>query len=195
MYLQTKPQKDLEQFNVPVEVGNYIFSDRWQFDVDAKANSISRTDVPILVKTGLCLQPGDLITVDVHPLDFWSLGVGDSNLNFTTNGRRSNGTPEDFLREDPKNEKTVPPKAYFKTTAANPDKEPHVKALSADTFGFEDVYGGGDQDFDDMKVTLKVISVEDINPESSSSTDSQKTLTENDCPLYPLCKLSQLSNA
>ncbi|MEC4817930.1 MAG: DUF4114 domain-containing protein [Scytonema sp. PMC 1069.18] len=403
-------QKDLEQFNIPLELSNYFFTDRWQFDVDAKVNSVSNTTAPPLLKTGLYLQPGDLITVDVHPLDFWSLSQGNSNINLTTNGRRSdgtfygdypkfhhnfqygslvgtldggktffsvgthlkmtvltighlsfacwdidyasnkglvrayvkvvrngititkpsnvannsinlgqftnspdlrekikfdpntciwikancklqppsfinndsaviitepdkkynvqitvnpgtagykntfgifptsedgsvagvkpgepnyaetavrnrvklanyneeslqqtftsellggsnyevfliaNGTPEQFLQEDPKNETTVTPKAYFRTTEANPDKKPHIKALSEDTFGFEDMYGGGDQDFDDITVQMKVISVESTTTSSSSQTDNTNTLTENDCPLYPLCKLSQLNN-
>jgi hypothetical protein len=407
--VEVQRQKDLEQFNIPVEVSNYIFSDRWQFDVDSKANSVTQS-VPSLLKTGLCLQPGDLITVDVHPLDFWSLGVGDSNLNFTANGRRSdgtnwadlnkfnqifeygslvgtldggktffsvgthlqmtalnagnlsfacwdadngnnkgvirayvkvvrngititqpsnvssngidlghftnlselkpkvkfdantciwakaqckleprpvidqgdaviktepgkkynlqvtvnpgtagykntfgifpvsgdgsvngvkpgdatyaetavrnrvqllnyneesiqqtftsqllggtnyeifliaNGTPEQFLQEDPKNEKEVTPKAYFKTIAANPDNKSHVKAWSGDTFGFEDTYRGGDQDFDDLLVQLKVISVEDIADPSTPPVNDVTTITEKDCPLYPLCKLSQLNN-
>ncbi|MBO3460743.1 DUF4114 domain-containing protein [Aetokthonos hydrillicola Thurmond2011] len=407
--VEVQRQKDLEQFNIPVEVSNYIFSDRWQFDVDAKANAIyPKLGVSPLLKTGLCLQPGDVITVDVHPLDFWSLGVGDSNLNFTTNGRRSdgtfwadlnilnhifkfgslvgtldggktffqvgthlqmtslntgnfalacwdsspdnnqglvrayikvvrngititqpsnairqninlgqfsnlpelstkipfdpntciwakanckippslvgdpsgvivtepdkvyklqitvdpgtasykntfglfpvnadgsvagvkpgdpsyaetavrnrvklpnyneislkqtfaseltggtnyeiflisNGTPDDFLTQDPKNQTTVPPKAYFRITAANPDKVSHVKYLSSDKFGFEDLYGGGDQNFNDLIVQLTVTSVEST---TSSSTPAQTntTVTENDCPLYPLCKLSQLNN-
>jgi Domain of unknown function (DUF4114) len=410
--VEVQRQKDLEQFNIPVEVGNYIFSDRWQFDVDAKENSVSQI-VPSLLKTGLCLQAGDLITVDVHPLDFWSLLNGDLRFNVTTNGRKSdgtfnsdyfrldkfghnfvygslvgtldggktffqvgthlqmtalnaghlslacwdldyannkglvrvyvkvvrngititkpsnvgsnginlgqftnlselkpkvkfdpntciwakaqckleprpvidqgdaviktepgkkynlqvtvnpgdagykntfgifpvsadgsvagvkpgdpryaetavknrvkllnyndesilqtftsqllggtnyemffiaNGTPEQFLKEDPKNEKQVTPKAYFKTTAANPDNKSHVKALPGDTFGFEDTYGGGDQDFDDMTVQLKVISVQDIADPSTPPVNDVTTITEKDCPLYPLCKLSQLNN-
>ncbi|NMG09900.1 DUF4114 domain-containing protein [Brasilonema sp. UFV-L1] len=408
--VEVQRQKDLEQFNIPLELSNYLFTDRWQFDVDAKANSVSNNTASRLLKTGLYLQPGDLITVDVHPLDFWSLTSGDSNTNLTTNGRRSNGTiygntdrlfnhifkygslvgtldggktffsvgthlemtvltighlsfacwdndygnnaglvrayvkvvrngititkpsnvannsinlgqftnspdlstkikfdpntciwakancklqpslitkdsavivtepdkkynvqitvnpgtagykntfgifptsadgsvagvkpgepnyaetavrnrvklanynedslqqtftsellggshyqvfliangtPEQFLLEDPKNETTVTPKAYFKTTEANPDKKSHIKALSEDTFGFEDTYGGGDQDFDDMTVQIKVISVESTTTPSSSQATNTTTLTENDCPLYPLCKLSQLNN-
>jgi hypothetical protein len=409
--VEVQREKDVEQFNIPVELNSYIFSDRWQFDVDSQANSVTQT-VPSLLKTGLCLQPGDLITVDVHPLDFWFVH-NELRFNLTANGRRSdgafnadyiqldkfghsflfgslvgtldggktffpvgthlqmtalntghlslacwdwdaapnkgvirayvkvvrngititqpsnvssngidlghftnlselkpkvkfdantciwakaqckleprpvidtsdaviktepgkkynlqvtvnpgtagykntfgifpvsadgsvngvkpgdptyaetavrnrvqllnyneestlqtftsqllggtnyeifliaNGTSEQFLQEDPKNEKQVTPKAYFKTTAANPDNKSHVKAWSEDTFGFEDIYGGGDQDFDDLLVQLKVISVEDIADPSTPPVNDVTTITEKDCPLYPLCKLSQLNN-
>ena len=404
--VEVQRQKDLEQFKIPVEVTDYVFYDRWQFDIDAKANSVSRTDAPPLLKTGLCLQPGDLITVDVHPLDFWSLLERDLSFSISANGRRSDGTfrfglgydrldkvghnfvygslvgtldggktffpvgthlemtalttgnlalacwdvdfannagvirayvkvvrdgititqpsnvvtddslnlglfknlselrtkipfdpktciwlaakcdlspslintelavimtdpnkkyklqvtvtpgsagfkntigifpvaadgsvagvkpgdpsyaetavrnriklpnfneessgwqqvqtelmggtnyevfivadatPEQFLSKTPTPLTGYPAFAYFKTTEANADLKPHVKALSTTTFGFEDLYGGGDQDFDDVIVELKVLSVEDL---------TQPTVTESDCPLYPVCKLAQLT--
>ncbi|MEM8722701.1 MAG: DUF4114 domain-containing protein [Cyanobacteria bacterium P01_G01_bin.39] len=421
--VEVQSQKDLEQFNVPVEVSNYIFTDRWQFDIDAKANSVSRRDLSPLLKTGLCLQPGDLITVDVHSLDFWSLVAGDASWNFNADGRKLDGTywtnifrfnhnfqsgslvgtldggktffqvgthlqmsvlnaghlsfacwaddnygdnqgvirayvkvvrdgititqpsnvssnsidlgrftnlselkpkvkfdpntciwakanckleprpileprsiidkgsaviktepdkkynlqftvtpgstiykntfgifpvsadgsvagvkpgdptyaqtavsnrvklanyneepvlkgqkqkfesqllggtnyeiflivsgtPDQFLEKNPTNKPRMSPQAYFKTTAANPDGKSHVKASSEDedTFGFEDMYNGGDKDFNDMLVEVKVTSVEDAATSSTSSENSDTTLTEQDCPLYPLCKLSQLNN-
>lgn len=98
------------------------------------------------------------------------------------------------MQTDPKNQTTVPPKAYFRTTEANPDKIAHIKALSEDKFGFEDLYGGGDQNFNDLIVTLKVTSVESTSTSSSTPAQTNTTLTEKDCPLYPLCKLSQLNN-
>ena len=106
----------------------------------------------------------------------------------------SNGTPDQFLQIDPKNLTKEPPKAYFRTTQANPDKISHVKALSEDTFGFEDIYGGGDQNFNDLIVQLKVTSIESTSTSSSTPAQTNTTLTEKDCPLYPLCKLSQLNN-
>jgi hypothetical protein len=412
--VEVQRQKDLEKFNVPLDVGSYIFPDRWQFDIDAKANSVMQATAPLLLKTGLGLQPGDFVTIDVHPFDFWSILQGDLNFDVNANGRRSdgtfrfglgydrydafghnftygslvgtldggktffpvgthlqmtvlntgnlafacwdidwagnqgivrayvkvvrngititqpsnvannsinlgqitnspdlsakikfdpntciwvkascklppslvgdasgvivtepnkiyklditvdpgtasykntfglfpvsadgsvagvkpgdpnyaetavrnrvnlpnyneqslkqtfaseliggtnyeiflisNGTPDQFLTQDPKNQTTVPPKAYFRITEANPDKKPHVKYLSENKFGFEDLYGGGDQNFNDLIVELKVTSVDSTTTQSTTSATSNTTLTENDCPLYPLCKLSQLNN-
>ena len=47
---------------------------------------------------------------------------------------------------------------YFNYLGANPDKVDHVRLLANNTFGFEDLYGGGDRDYNDMivKATLKV---------------------------------------
>ncbi|WP_341532124.1 hemopexin repeat-containing protein (plasmid) [Nostoc sp. UHCC 0302] len=67
----------------------------------------------------------------------------------------ANGTPTSFLEKNPQNQGSVPPLAYFFNTAANPDGKSHVKVISANEYGFEDTYGGGDQDFDDLIVKLE----------------------------------------
>ncbi|MEH2107640.1 RICIN domain-containing protein [Nostoc sp.] len=72
----------------------------------------------------------------------------------------ANGTPDVFLQKNPKNEGSKPPLAYFFNTAANPDGKSHVKVISPNEYGFEDIYGGGDQDFDDLIVKLETLSVE-----------------------------------
>ncbi|BAZ10203.1 alkaline phosphatase [Calothrix sp. NIES-4071] len=40
--------------------------------------------------------------------------------------------------------------AYFAFGAANPDKVDHIRLLADNTFGFEDIRGGGDFDFNDV---------------------------------------------
>ncbi|MEQ8959195.1 MAG: DUF4114 domain-containing protein, partial [Coleofasciculus sp. C2-GNP5-27] len=40
--------------------------------------------------------------------------------------------------------------AYFAHLGANPDKVDHIRLLGDNTFGFEDLHGGGDQDFNDF---------------------------------------------
>jgi ELWxxDGT repeat protein len=46
--------------------------------------------------------------------------------------------------------------AYFNYIGANPDKIDHFRLLNNNTFGVEDVYGGGDRDFNDIKMSLTV---------------------------------------
>ncbi|WP_224096210.1 DUF4114 domain-containing protein [Nostoc sp. MS1] len=65
-----------------------------------------------------------------------------------------------MFRENPKNQGSNPPLAYFFNTATNPDGKSHVKVISPSEYGFEDTYGGGDQDFDDLIVKLETLAVE-----------------------------------
>ncbi len=44
--------------------------------------------------------------------------------------------------------------AYFNYLGANPDKLDHFRLLGNNTFGVEDLYGGGDRDFNDLVVKL-----------------------------------------
>jgi phosphodiesterase/alkaline phosphatase D-like protein len=45
---------------------------------------------------------------------------------------------------------------YFNYLGANPDKVDHVRLLGNNTFGFEDILGGGDRDFNDVIVRANV---------------------------------------
>ena len=47
------------------------------------------------------------------------------------------------------------PQVFFSITAANPDHVNHLRRLSANQFGFEDLTGGGDRDFNDLVVQLR----------------------------------------
>jgi hypothetical protein len=59
----------------------------------------------------------------------------------------ANGGVNDVLNnQDP----TVAPKVYFNYQAANIDGIEHVRMLGTNKFGFEDMYGGGDRDFNDL---------------------------------------------
>ncbi|MDF5732107.1 MAG: DUF4114 domain-containing protein [Rhizonema sp. PD38] len=71
----------------------------------------------------------------------------------------SNGTPIEFLAKHPTNQGGETPLAYFFNTVANPDKISHVRTLSSNQYGFEDQYGGGDQNFMDLVVKLETLSV------------------------------------
>ncbi len=68
----------------------------------------------------------------------------------------ANGRVNDILnRLDPNGANNV----YFYYQAANADKTEHVRMLGADNFGFEDLFGGGDRDYNDLtfQVTAKVL--------------------------------------
>jgi hypothetical protein len=59
----------------------------------------------------------------------------------------ANGRVNDVLNsQDP----AVVPKVYFSYQAANADGIEHVRMLGTNKFGFEDMYGGGDRDFNDL---------------------------------------------
>jgi len=49
--------------------------------------------------------------------------------------------------------------AYFAYIGANADKVDHIRLLGNNVFGFEDLAGGGDKDYNDvvLKVNLSVV--------------------------------------
>ncbi|MEQ9373401.1 DUF4114 domain-containing protein [Coleofasciculus sp. F4-SAH-05] len=64
------------------------------------------------------------------------------------------GTPEEFLAENPDNQPNADPLAYFTYSSANPDRIDHVRLLGDNTFAFEDLFGGGDFDYNDLVVQV-----------------------------------------
>ncbi|GAA6619819.1 DUF4347 domain-containing protein [Scytonema sp. NUACC26] len=63
-----------------------------------------------------------------------------------------NGKPEAVLDNIPNND----PTAYFAFLGANTDKADHIRLLSNNTFGFEDLPGNGDRDYNDMIVRVNL---------------------------------------
>jgi Domain of unknown function (DUF4114) len=69
----------------------------------------------------------------------------------------ANGTPQSFLDRNPTNQGTGNlPHAYFAFIGANPDKVQHIQLLGDNKFGFEDAFGGGDRDFNDVTAQIRV---------------------------------------
>ncbi|MEO0768531.1 MAG: DUF4114 domain-containing protein [Cyanobacteria bacterium J06649_4] len=60
----------------------------------------------------------------------------------------SNGAIADLLDDDAGND----PAVYFTHLGANADGADHVRLLGDNIFGYEDMAGGGDQDFDDVVI-------------------------------------------
>jgi len=69
----------------------------------------------------------------------------------------ADSTPEEFLEKNPTNQQGQGPNAYFAYLGANPDKVDHVRQLGDNTFGFEDLYGGGDLDYNDHIVQVNIV--------------------------------------
>ncbi|MTJ13492.1 DUF4114 domain-containing protein, partial [Anabaena sp. UHCC 0187] len=63
-----------------------------------------------------------------------------------------NSRPEAILDSNPNND----PAVYFPYLAANADKVDHIRLLGNNVFGFEDLPNGGDQDFNDITVQVKL---------------------------------------
>ncbi|MEQ9548620.1 MAG: DUF4114 domain-containing protein [Coleofasciculus sp. G3-WIS-01] len=70
----------------------------------------------------------------------------------------ANGTTEEWLATNPTNQRLgyADPTAYFAYLGANPDGKDHVRLLGENKFGFEDVFGGGDLDYDDITVQVNL---------------------------------------
>lgn len=62
----------------------------------------------------------------------------------------ANGTVEQFLAQNPTNMGNASVVAYFPYIGANPDRVDHIRLLGTNTFGFEDLFGGGDKDYNDI---------------------------------------------
>ncbi|MEQ9371187.1 MAG: DUF4114 domain-containing protein [Coleofasciculus chthonoplastes F3-SA18-01] len=67
------------------------------------------------------------------------------------------GTVEEFLAENPANQSSEDVMAYFAFIGANPDGVDHVRLLGDNTFGFEDKFGGGDRDYNDLVVQVNFV--------------------------------------
>ena len=67
------------------------------------------------------------------------------------------GSLTDFVNQNPSNGGGANDiHAYFNYVPANSDKVDHFKLLGNNTFGVEDMYGGGDRDFNDLVVNMNV---------------------------------------
>lgn len=62
----------------------------------------------------------------------------------------ANGTAEEALANNPSNQPGNGPFVYFSFFAANPDGFDHLRWDTETDFAWEDLFGGGDRDFDDI---------------------------------------------
>lgn len=67
------------------------------------------------------------------------------------------GMFDDFVTQNPTNGGGANNiHAYFNYIGANTDIVDHFRLIGDNTFGVEDMYGGGDKDFNDLVVSLKI---------------------------------------
>lgn len=69
----------------------------------------------------------------------------------------ADGTAEEFLTTNPNNQSGQKPLAYFTYLEANPDGFDHVRLLGDNLFGFEDLEGGGDADYNDLVIAVNFL--------------------------------------
>ena len=63
------------------------------------------------------------------------------------------GTIDQLLDSDSSNDRPI----YFGSASANPENFDHIITLDENTFGYEDFFSGGDNDFNDMVVSYEFI--------------------------------------
>jgi hypothetical protein len=67
----------------------------------------------------------------------------------------TNGSIDDFLTTNKNNEQGKGPNAFFSIGAANPDGMAHMISLDSGVVAFEDLWGGGDMDYNDVVIAFK----------------------------------------
>ena len=107
--------------------------------------------------TGKLLQPGDTGYQEaaLHQNNLFSplggLAVGNRGLS----SRELSFTSDSILAPFAVVSSGSVSNTYFAYDRANPDHIQHFQMLGDNTFGLEDLYGGGDRDFDDLIVTFR----------------------------------------
>lgn len=97
-------------------------------------------------------------------LSVFNQGIGEFSHGFAAGSLLvpfmiMNGTPDQFLLENNTNNINSDIIAYFPFLGANPDKVDHIRLLANNTFGFEDLVNGGDNDFNDMIIEVNITQV------------------------------------
>lgn len=99
----------------------------------------------------------------VSGLDLAVSNQGTANFSADLSGGKiyapfliANGTVEEFLNENSSNSNSSDLVAYFLYQGANPDRTDHIRLFGNNVFGFEDLKGGGDLDFNDVIVEANI---------------------------------------
>ncbi len=122
----------------------------------------------IRLADGTSLKPGDanyaVEAIKNALTNSLQLGKIDSKLGQDITGGRiyapvviAQGSLTEFVSKNPTNGGGANDiHAYFNYIGANSDGVDHFKLLGNNTFGVEDMYGGGDLDFNDLVVTVNI---------------------------------------
>jgi hypothetical protein len=144
------------------------------FVVNSKANFNNFVGLYVVEnEQGLVIDPQTNQAVSPGEAGYAQAAIRQSQVSFDRNGISpvrlqggqllapyiiADGSPDEFLAQNPDNQEGQKPLAYFAYLTANRDRTDHVSLLADNTFGFEDQYGGGDRSFNDMvfQVNLSV---------------------------------------
>jgi Domain of unknown function (DUF4114) len=117
----------------------------------------------IKLANGSTLKPGDAnYALEAIKSAVLQAGKNDSQINLDVPGGGiyapvvvAQGSLSDFVTKNPTNGGDANAiHAYFNYIGANPDKFDHFRLTAANTFAVEDLYGGGDRDFNDLIVSM-----------------------------------------
>lgn len=99
----------------------------------------------------------------------------------------TNGNIEQFLSQNSNNNLLDGnPLAYFVFLEANPDKVDHIRLLGDNKFGFEDLYGGGDRDYNDIVLQVNFTSGESLGSPISPMSVFSQSFAESNLESSPL---------
>ncbi|MEO0970583.1 MAG: spondin domain-containing protein [Cyanobacteria bacterium J06639_18] len=143
--------------NQNIKVSNIDITSEAAFDNTVGFYRIEDTSGTIQDEFGNTLNPGDdgyaeaavrqtVLSLDRNTTDISNFAGGNILAPFVI----ANGTTQEFLNQNPNNQGGEEPIAYFSFLGANPDGVEHIRLLDNNNFAFEDLFGGGDNDFDDL---------------------------------------------
>jgi hypothetical protein len=150
---------------------SFTISREAQFDNVVGLYAIQNEQGAVLDKvTGQLVNPGDANYAQIAiqqrlNIDLSVANQGTANLSSQLDGGVifapfiiADATVDEFLAGNPNNTAGQGPQAYFAFLGANSDGADHVSLLGNNTFGFEDLPGAGDKDYNDivLKIDLTV---------------------------------------
>ncbi len=118
----------------------------------------------IKLANGTTIKPGDAnYAVEAVKSALLQAGKNDSKLDQNIAGGSiyapvviAQGSLADFVKTNTNDGGANAIHAYFNYLGANPDKFDHFRRTGDNTFAVEDMYGGGDKDFNDLVVNMNV---------------------------------------
>jgi RHS repeat-associated protein len=137
------------------------------------------------------ISPGDAnYAKEVFKQDNYQVTFGEGNYGgikeYSLKGNQyigwyliADNTSQGFLQTNPNNNPNGEALAYFSYAEANPDKLNHLIHYSSNQMGWEDIFGGGDKDYNDIVFNFNFGTPTDINPQTNNPpvADIDKTIT------------------
>ncbi|MBE9176753.1 DUF4114 domain-containing protein, partial [Synechocystis salina LEGE 06155] len=163
-FYQGQPQQEIfaNTSNQNVQIGVQIASES-DYDNTVGFYLVENAEGTVLdYTTGQLVNPGDVNYAEVAVRQRLSLSSNGQPIGGEIRPGQiiapfliSNGTENQFLTVNPANQPlSTVPVAFFSYLNANPDGLDHFRLLADNTFGVEDILGGGDFDYNDVIIQL-----------------------------------------